>query len=281
MRFFLLMAILLGAGCAPPPGLTPLPDPPGDDDDDDLVLPAVPETATFAAVMRGEVDDGDAPSVIATKSEGVFQFLYWDGSGSGAPLCRQRIPFRAEARFGPLTASGCGGCSGTLTIGELLPEPPAEYAGPVDDGCGDDEVATTDLSFLLTGLPTAQGANADFTHFALVTVDELMDEGWVLSPDGISISELVETYTAAGLVATHLAMVRPAGWLGETADLTVVATPWGTQGWLPMFLVYRSADRPTDSDWLPGEVFMTSLWQVKLAEPQLPMRPPGTDMSSD
>ena len=268
------------SACATPPGLTPLPDPPTDDDDD-LAPGPLAETATFAAVLLGEVDDSSAPSTITTKSEGVFQFLYWDDTDSGAPLCRQRIPFRAEARFGPLTAAGCGGCTGTFTVTDLLPEPPSALAGQDDDACDDEVMAPADLSFLLTGVPSAQGENPDFAHFALVTVEELLAADWQLSPSGVQVAGLVDTYAAAGLTATHLAMVRPGGWLDDVADLSSIVSPWGVQGWLPMFLVYRDADRPLDADWMPGEVFMTSLWQVAIQEPRLPVLPPSDGMSVD
>lgn len=260
------------AGCVEPPGLTPLPASNSDDDDDDG--PALPETATFALAMSGEVEDAGAPSIVTTKTEGMFQFLYWS-EGSGTPLCRQRYMFRAEARFGPLTTASCGGCSGSITMSEVVLNPPDTNSGLPSDGCDEEVIAGSDLSFLLTGKSEEEGESADFAHLALITVDELLEEDWNLSPDGIHIADLVGSYEAGGLTATHLAMVRPSGWLGQNAGLDNIASPWGVQSWLPMFVVYRDADRPTDADWLPGEVFMTSLWQVGLAAPPPPLSTPG------
>jgi len=261
-------------GCSDPPDLVPLPDPVGDDDDDDATADHA-SLATFAMAMEGEVDATGAPSLVTTKTSGVFQFVYWTEKQSGAPLCRQRIPFLAEARFGPLTSASCAGCSGTLQFTEVLDEiqTEPEPAG-IDDFCTPEMLAAGDLSFLLHGESDVDGQTEDFTTLALISADQLMQQDWFLSPDGVHISELIDTYAAAGLTATHLAMVRNAGWLADHAGLDGIASPWGTQGWLPMFVVYRGADRPAEFEWLPGEVFMTSLWQVALGDPAPPLTPP-------
>ena len=268
----LLLCALLLTGCVELPGLTPLPPPTGDDDDDASL--SLPETATFALAMNGEVDDSGAPSIVLTKSGGMFQFLYW-AEGGGTPLCRQRFLFQAEARFGPLTTSSCGGCSGSLSISEVSLAPPDSDLDISSDGCDKDFIAGSDLSFLLTGEGEDENESADFGHLALIKVEQLLDQDWNLSQDGVHIADLVGSYKAAGLTATHLAMVRPSGWLGQRAGLDDIASPWGVQEWLPMFVVYRDADRPTDADWLPGEVFMTSLWQVGLAALPPPPSAPG------
>lgn len=257
--------LLLLVGCASPPDLSPLPDPPADDDDSAPEDPpeGVASLATFAVAMDGEVDDSDAPGSIVMKGEGVFQFIYWTEDAE-TPLCRQRVPFLSEARFGPLAAASCGGCLGTLDL-EAVPADASE--DPAEDACTPEQLGDQSLSFLLEGDDTAADRGDDFTRLALVTLDELLSNDWLLTEDGLHVEELIATYEAAGLAATHLAMVRPAGWVGHHAGLRDIATPWGLQEWLPMFVVYRDADRPTDADWLPGEVYMTSLWQVALAGP--------------
>jgi len=264
MRRILPALLLLLVGCASPPDLSPIPDPPADDDDSapELPEPAFASTATFAVVMEGEVDDTDAPSSVLTKGEGVFQFVYWDEDGQ-TPLCRQRVPFLSEARFGPLASSSCGGCLGMLELEALE----TDAVDDAEDACDPDMLGDQDLSFLLQGDDSDAARGDDFTRMALVTLDDLLSDDWLLTEDGLHVEELIATYESAGLAATHLAMVRPAGWVGDHAGLDGIATPWGLQGWLPMFVVYRDADRPTDADWLPGEVYMTSLWQVALAEP--------------
>ncbi|MCO4769204.1 MAG: hypothetical protein KDA24_04185 [Deltaproteobacteria bacterium] len=273
-----LLLLLLVAGCAPPPPLTPVPVPTPGDDDDDAPLGPRPTLGTFAAAMRGEVDDTGAPSLIATKSEGTFQFLYWEEDAT-TPLCRQRLPFRAESRFGPLTAASCGGCSGMIEMTEVLPDGTPLDGEEPEDACSPEILAGADLSFLLTGDSSVQGRVSDFSHMALVRLEALGEEDWLLTPEGVHVEELIATYDAAGLHATHLAMVRPSGWLGEHGGLDSIASPWGIQGWLPMFVVYRDADRPLDADHLPGDVFLSSLWQVALAQPT-PIQSPGNDAAA-
>ena len=271
-----LLLCLLAVGCQPPAGLTPVP-PPGGDDDDDSWEVTLPETGTFAAAMHGQADTSDAPSIVLTKSEGTFQFVYWAEDNSAVPICRQRLPFRAESRFGPLVSASCGGCAGMIEVTEVLPEP--ADGSEFEDRCAPNLLGAGDLTFLLTGSDEIQGRVADFSRMALVDLDDLLAQDWALTPDGVHVEELIATYAVAGLDATHLAMVRPGGWLGEHGALDEVVTPWGAQGWLPMFVVYRNADRPTDVQWLPGDVFMTSLWHVVLAVPDAPQTP-GRDDSS-
>jgi hypothetical protein len=91
-----------------------------------------------------------------------------------------------------------------------------------------------------------------------------MEMEFPIGVDGTTPGELVTTYAEAGLEATYVAMVRPGGWLATNAALGEVASAWDEVGWLPMFVVYKDADRPGNALYLEGEVFMTSLWHVAL-----------------
>ncbi len=260
-----LALLLLLAGCDTSPFLTPVDEPtpsPGVDDDDitgdDDDTPAAdePASATFAATLNGQVDDPDAsPGMVRTKLDGEFQFVYWDAGD--APLCRERFSFVAEGHFGPLMVGACGACAGILSFLEVE----RTTLGDIDDGCID-LPANRDLSFLLD--PSAGEATPDFRNLALVSLSLLSEMQFPIGVDGTTAEELSSSYGALGLEATYVAMVRPGGWLGTNADLGEVASAWDELGWLPMFVLYKDADRPGNSLYLEGEVFMTSLWQVAL-----------------
>lgn len=262
----LLLALFVIAGCVEPPGFTPVgtdptPDPADDDDtteadDDDSTEPAAPSTATFAATQYGQLDDSEAATgMYRTKLEGEFQFVYWGEDES--PLCRDRFTFVSEGHFGPLMVGTCGACAGVLSILEVQ----RSTVGDLDDACGA-LPPDADLSFLLD--PSAGDSVPDFRNLALVPLSLLWEMDFPIGVDGTSAEELITTYADFGLDATYIAMVRPGGWLGTTAGLGGVASAWDEVGWLPMFIVYKDADRPGNALYLEGEVFMTSLWHVAL-----------------
>ena len=261
----LLLCLLLALpACTEPPGFTPVdeptpsppdPTPPGDDDDD--VTPSdSPDTATFAATLYGDLDDSqDAAGLMRTKMEGEFQFVYWDGEQT--PLCRDRFSFTAEAHFGPLMAASCGACAGILSILSVDAGSDSEQ----DDAC-EGLSGALDLSFLLA--PVEPDAVPDFRTLALVPLELLWEMDFPIGVDGTSAEELMSSYAALDLQATYIAMVRAGGWLQTDAGLGSVATAWDEAGWLPMFVLYKDADRPGNAAFLEGEVFMTSLWHVAL-----------------
>ncbi len=263
-----LMALLMFGGCAQPPGVAPVDgDPtPGadddddltdDDDDDDVLPPPRPESATFAAMQYGQMDEsGAAAGMVRTKLDGEFQFVYWDDDQ--ALLCRDRFSFSSEGHFGPVMVGACGACSGILSIQEVTRTSEED----LDDACVG-LPPDLDLSFLLD--PSAGEGVPDFRNLALVPLSLLSEMEFPIGVDGTTAEELITTYAAAGLEATYIAMVRPGGWLGTSAALGEVASGWDEVGWLPMFVVYRDADRPGNAMFLEGEIFMTSLWHVALA----------------
>lgn len=260
----LLCALLLAlTGCGEPPDFTPLddptpedPEPPTPGDDDDATEdPERPDTATFAATLDGQVDDSGGAGLVRTKLEGEFQFVYWDGGEQ--PLCRDRFSFNAEAHFGPLMAGSCGACAGVLSVLSVASGGESEQ----DDGCIGLSGAT-DLSFLLE--PEEDDDVPDFRTLALVPLSLLLELEFPIGIDGTTAGELIATYAELGLDATYIAMVRPGGWLDLTASLGDVANGWDEAGWLPMFVIYKDADRPGNGAFLEGEIFMTSLWHVAL-----------------
>jgi hypothetical protein len=259
-----LVLSLLLTGCGESPFLTPVGEPTpaegvDDDDitgDDDDTAADEPVSATFAATLNGQVDDPDAsPGMVRTKLDGEFQFVYWDAGQ--APLCRDRFRFVAEGHFGPLMVGACGACAGILSFLEIE----RATLGDIDDGCVD-LPASRDLSFLLD--PSAGESTPDFRNLALVSLALLREMEFPIGVDGTTADELITSYGELGLEATYIAMVRPGGWLGTNAELGEVASAWDELGWLPMFVLYKDADRPGNSLYLEGEVFMTSLWQVAL-----------------
>lgn len=233
--------------------------------DDDSATPSVPpvDSATFAATLTGSVEYGAEADWVTTALEGRFHIYYWNG---GEPSCRTAYRFSAFAAWGPAAAAEFDGCSGGVTLWSAEPIEVAD-----EDGCGDRPClppcalpVAQDLSFLLA---PGEGAPAtDFRTMAAVSAERL-GSAWVLGDSGLTVAELAASFGAVDLELSHLLFVRPEGWLAGEAALGGVAAPWGLDGWLPMFAVYREAGDAAMRPYLGGAHFWSSIWTLDLRAP--------------
>ena len=229
----------------------------GDDDSALAVFPQV-TAVTFAASLEGVSDEKSEQGAEVTALSGSFQFLYWTRLEDQILACRQRFRIDALGLFGSAMKDACEGCGGEITVMSASPENPETY----DKACGQ-LAPETDLSFLLIQEDIA--IPSDFRRLTLVSTDQLVEQDWQISPEGLAVSELVSTYENASLRPYWVAFVPSSGWLGQDARLEMIATSWPSEtSLLPMFMVYRD-DTSEDLGWdMVGSCFLSTLWTVRV-----------------